>query len=86
MGWEFIPGLLVKKAPTPPQTQLSRQERKKNVVGVFSLNPSHKNVVLGNKLILFDDVWTTGFTLKEAAEVLKQAGAKSVWGLTLSRG
>lgn len=37
MGWKFVPGLLVKRTPTPPQTQLSRGERRKNVKGVFSL-------------------------------------------------
>ena len=86
MGWKFISGLLVKKAPTPPQIQLSRQERKKNVVGVFSLNPSSKNAVRDNKLILFDDVWTTGATIKEATKTLKASGVKEVWGLTLVRG
>lgn len=39
----------------------------------------------GQKLILFDDFWVTGKTLKEAAKALKKAGAKKVWGLTLAR-
>jgi len=86
MGWEFIPGLLVKKAPTPPQTQLSRRERRKNVKGAFSLNPFYKNAVTRNKFILFDDVWTTGATIKEAVKTLKINGANEVWGLTLVRG
>ena len=86
MGWEFVPGLLVKRVATVPQTQLSRDERRKNVEGVFSLNPTYKKLVPGTKLFLFDDVWTTGSTIKEAAKTLKINGVKEVWGLTLVRG
>jgi len=35
--------------------------------------------------LLIDDVWTTGATLKAAAQALKKAGAKGVWGLTIAR-
>lgn len=85
MGWKFIPQLISKKVANLPQTQLSRQERMKNIKGVFSLNPSYKKKVEGNKFILFDDVWTTGATLKETGKILKAHGAKEVWGVTLVR-
>ncbi len=41
--------------------------------------------VMPSNVLLFDDVWTSGATLKEAARILKRAGAKIVWGLTLAR-
>lgn len=39
----------------------------------------------GKSLIIFDDVWTTGATLKEATKVIKRNGVKEVWGLTIAR-
>jgi len=36
-------------------------------------------------LVLIDDVWTTGATMKEAGKILKQSGAKRVWGFTFAR-
>jgi ComF family protein len=84
MGWKFIPDLLVKEKSTASQAALSVEDRKQNLRGVFSFNP---NYVLNSNssILLFDDVFTTGSTLKEAAKVLKHAGVKKVWGLTLAR-
>ncbi len=84
MDWKFVPDLLVKKRPTASQVELSVMERKQNLRGVFSLNP---NYVLSTEysVLLFDDVFTTGSTLKEAAKILKRAGVKKVWGMTIAR-
>lgn len=82
--WKFAPELLVRKRLTTPQAKLKGKERSDNIKGVFSLSP---NIVISQYLniVLFDDVYTTGSTLKEAAKVLKRKGAKSVWGLTVTR-
>ena len=86
MGWKFISDLLVRKKVTTPQTELKRGERLGNVRGIFSLNTDHSQLITNYpQLVLFDDVYTTGATLKEACKVLKRAGAASVWGLTLAR-
>ena len=77
--------LLIKTIPTTSQTELKREERQKNLNGTFAVFPG-LSWLRDSNVVLFDDVWTTGSTLKEAAKVLKQAGAKNVWGLTLSRG
>ncbi len=82
MGWKFVPNLLIKNKSTTSQVELSVEERKKNLKGVFSLD-SRLNIP--DSIILFDDVFTTGSTLHEAAKVLKHAGAKKVWGLTIAR-
>jgi len=84
LDWRFEPNILVRKQLKVPQTELKREERLSNVRGVFSLNPKFSSSLTKNSYILFDDVWTTGSTLKEAASVLKRNGAKSVLALTLT--
>jgi len=85
LGWEFAPDLLVRRQMKIPQTELKRDERLQNAQGVFVVS---RNIDVSQYrcIVLFDDVWTTGSTLKEAAKVLKKAGAKKVWGLTLAKG
>lgn len=85
MGWQFIPDLLIKRKPTVSQTELKGKERRKNLKGVFTLNSNYSLVPSAYSLVLFDDVLTTGSTLKEACKVLKRSGFYSVWGLTLAR-
>lgn len=83
MGWDFK-NLLVRAKPTAHQVGLRGKSRRENVQGVFALN-NHIAIQPSNNVIIFDDVWTTGATMKEATKVLKQSGAHSVWCLTLAR-
>ncbi len=86
IGWQFTPNLLIRKRLTTPQAELKAEERSKNIQGVFSINPTYQPLTISHQpLILFDDVWTTGSTMKEATKVLKRAGAQKVWGLTIAR-
>lgn len=85
-GWKFVPDLLLKKVATLPQTELKKEARLKNIKGAFVLNPKYKVLNSKQPILLFDDVWTTGSTLKEAAKALKKEGVREVWGLTLTRG
>ena len=81
LGWGFDKDLLVRKASKRPQASLKKEKRKTNIRGVFSLiRPPDKNT----PLILFDDVWTTGSTVKEAAKILKEGGVKRINCLTLT--
>jgi competence protein ComFC len=82
--WQVQPDILERYRYTQPQVKLKSNERKKNIRGAFRIKPQAKNN-RRLKVILFDDVWTTGFTLREAGQVLKRAGVKEVWGLTLAR-
>lgn len=73
---------LIKTKTTEPQAGLSRSKRIKNLDGAFtSRNPS---VVEGKKILLIDDVYTTGTTIKKCTEILKKAKADVVT-LTLAR-
>ena len=74
---------LVKHKSTKPQVQFSGHERVKNVRGAFSVK--HIEKIKGKRVVLIDDVMTTGSTLKECALALKKAGAKSVDTLTVAR-
>ncbi|MCD5396186.1 MAG: ComF family protein [Candidatus Pacebacteria bacterium] len=77
--------LLEKTKETRPQMELQREERRKNIEGVFSLIESRKKLVKGAKVLLIDDIFTTGATLNEAARVLKEGGAKKVFGVVIAR-
>ncbi|MBI4100681.1 ComF family protein [Candidatus Microgenomates bacterium] len=84
---DFSPALLVRQKRTLPQAELRGTERQQNIRGVFSLNPRiNKKIDLRNRsILLIDDVWTTGATLRAGGQILKKSGAKRVWGLTLAR-
>lgn len=84
MGWKFVSDLLVKKRSTFSQVELKGDERRQNLKDVFAINLD-SNLELPDSILLFDDVFTTGSTLKEATKVLKRAGAKKAWGLTIAR-
>jgi ComF family protein len=68
---------------TAPQTTLRRGERRKNIKGAFSVR--HPKRIKGRKVLLVDDVYTTGATVNECARVLMKAGAEFVDVLTLAR-
>jgi ComF family protein len=81
----FYNDLLFRKKLKTPQVTLSQKDRIKNIQGVFALNPKYETTIKNTLLIVLDDVYTTGSTLKEAAKVLKRNGAGKVWGLTIAR-
>ena len=84
-GWQFAPNLLIKKKSTVSQTELSRRDRLSSPHDSFVLNRDCSLSLASYNLVLFDDVFTTGATLSEAAKVLQKAGYKNVWGMTLAR-
>jgi ComF family protein len=78
--------LLVRARPTEAQTHLSRAERLLNVAGACALSdPTAAKSVAGRRILLVDDMTTTGSTFDAAAEPLRDAGAASVWGLAFAR-
>ncbi len=82
MGWQYEADTLKRTKKTNPQAELKRKERAPNLFGAFSLNPRFTAQDL--PYVLFDDVLTTGSTLKEACKVFKQGGTRTVWGLTIA--
>ncbi len=85
----FSDQLVQRNKNTQPQAELNKQQRQTNIKDAFL--PTEKILKLGEKplqgrgVLLVDDVWTTGSTMKACAEVLKQLGAEKIWALTLAR-
>ena len=69
--------------PTRPQVGLKPKERRDNVKGAFSV--TDPSLVKGKNVLLVDDLYTTGATVKECARVLRKAGARQVEVLTVAR-
>jgi ComF family protein len=90
LRWDFRPDVLIRRRFTQPQTRLDKKQRHQNVAGAFKLNSclpagKAKFSILNSGFVVFDDVWTTGSTIKECGLVLKRGGARFVWGLSLAR-
>lgn len=74
---------LLRIRPTAPQTSLSKKERLTNLHRAFAVNDASR--IKDQRILLIDDVFTTGTTLHECAKTLRKAGAGTVYGLTLAR-
>jgi len=79
----LISDCLIKIKENLPQVELSEKERKENIKEVFIIRNREK--ILGKKILLVDDVYTTGSTMEECSQVLKKAGAKEVIGIVIAR-
>ena len=80
-----VPDLMIRTKNTPPQGHKGIISRKKNIRGAFSINPKYLKHVEGKKVLLIDDVYTTGATINECTKTLLKAKAKSVKVLTIAR-
>ena len=74
---------LVRSRATLPQTRLPRVQRARNLAHVFRLKK--RAALEGRKVLLVDDVFTTGATLRGAAEALGSGGARVVYAMTAAR-
>lgn len=83
LNLKFQPDILVRTKPRPPQLLLSRTERWTSVRGAYATREGAK--VDNLRVMLVDDVMTTGATLDACARALKKAGAAAVLGLTVAR-
>jgi ComF family protein len=83
LGVKLRPDVLVRTRPRPPQLVLSRTERWKSVRGAYATREGVRVDKL--RVLLVDDVMTTGATLDSCARALRKAGAAEVFGLTVAR-
>ncbi|MFL5625424.1 MAG: double zinc ribbon domain-containing protein [Ktedonobacteraceae bacterium] len=78
--------MLVRHRTTVAQVELSASERHQNVAGAFRCTPAFTTgALLGRRILIIDDVCTTGATLEACAAPLFAAGAREVWALVLAR-
>ncbi len=82
-GIPCIPDALIRVRATAAQTGLTRKERLNNLKGAFAINVDH--VLTDKRVLLVDDVMTTGTTLAQCAQILLSAGVSDVQVLTLAR-
>lgn len=83
LSLEYNPKSLFKAKNIIEQSKLNKEERKKNIQGVYEL---HNFKILQNKkILLIDDIYTTGSTVNECSKVLNQAQPKKIGVLTLAK-
>jgi ComF family protein len=77
--------MLIRTKKTTPQVEMKdRDKRLANMKDVFSI-PNSYLLPLNSGILIVDDVFTTGATLRSAGSILKHAGAKFVWGITIAQ-
>ncbi len=84
-GLPVVADLLLRRRRTVSQGRLSPAQRRRNVAGAFAVKPSRKNLLEGRRVLLVDDVLTTGATVSACARTLRRGGACAVDVLVLAR-
>ena len=80
-----ITNILKKEINNLPQSLLNKEKRKENVKGVYKVKEKMENMIKGKSILLFDDIFTTGSTVKECSKILKEAGASKIDILTIAK-
>ena len=84
-GLAWDPMTLRRNKPTASQVGMTRVQRVANVQGAFAVEPARAAALAGHRIVLVDDVLTTGSTLNAAARALLRAGAAGVDVLVFAR-
>ena len=83
LGIKYEDKVLYKKINNKPQSTKNKEERKQNVIGVYDIKNEYK--ILNKKILLLDDIYTTGSTVNECSRILKKNGAKKVDIITIAK-
>lgn len=86
LGAVYCGDVLVRTRATAPMNKLDARERRRNLEDAFKVTEEGRDVISGKKVILVDDIYTTGTTAENCAAVLKDAGASEVIILSLAAG
>ncbi len=81
---KFIPDLVIRVRHTSTQTKLNREERIDNMKDAFELNKKYKDELYGKKIIVVDDVVTTGSTMNEVIKVLRDNQCGEIMAFTIA--
>jgi predicted amidophosphoribosyltransferase len=84
-GVPAINDLLVRRRATPSQGGLGAAQRRRNVAGAFAVHVRRRAALEDRRVLLVDDVLTTGATAEACSRALLKAGARAVDVLTLAR-
>lgn len=80
---KYTSKVLYKKKDTLPQSTLDKEKRIENIKGVYYIK--NEQILKNKKVLLIDDIFTTGSTVNECSKILKQAGAKEIGIFTLAK-
>lgn len=83
LDWKINTTGLIRKIHTHSQVGLNSQQRLKNVRNIFEVR--NKEDFLNKRILLVDDVITTGATMRECARILKKSGAREIHGIVILR-
>ena len=82
---KYLPQAILKTNNAQAQAGLKKDERLKNIKNTFELNPKFKEELKGKKILLIDDVITTGATISECCKILRSAKPAKIFVLTLAK-
>ena len=84
-GIEVVADLIQRRRRTPPQGRMGPAQRRRNLKGAFRVHPARAAGLKGQRVLLIDDVLTTGATASACSRVLMRGGAGAVDVLTIAR-
>ena len=82
-GLTYNDSILYKEKNIAPQSNKTKEQRKKDVIGVYSLRNQEK--IKGKKILLLDDIYTTGSTVNECCRMLREACVATVDVITIAK-
>jgi len=82
---KFIFDLIWRVNDSAPQASLKKKEREKNLKRSFLVNKKYRDSLRGKKIILIDDVMTTGATLENCSKALRKCGVEKITVLTIAK-
>ena len=77
--------ILTKTKNNPKQSTLSKIDRASNVINAYKINVKKANILVNKKILIFDDIYTTGNTIKECAKQISQYNPKEIGTLTIAK-
>ena len=80
---ELVNNCLIKTKNIIEQSKLNKEDRQQNIQGVYSLQ--NERLITNKKILLVDDIYTTGSTVNECCKILQQANPKTIGGLVLAK-
>ena len=80
---EYVDNVLLKQRNNKPQSTKNKKDRQENVIGAYYIKNEYK--IYNKKILLLDDIYTTGSTVNECARMLKEYGASIVDVITIAK-
>ncbi|MCI8655687.1 MAG: ComF family protein [Clostridia bacterium] len=80
---QYAKNILYKTVNTVAQSKLNKEEREKNAAGVYKIK--NQEEITNKKILLLDDIYTTGSTVGECSKILKQANPKKIGVFTIAK-